>query len=139
MTTPPPSPASAAADLLDTVADGVVAVDNTGVIHTWNPAATRLLGFTAEQAIGQTLALIIPPDPRPAHINGFHRAMESGTLGSGGRAVHVTACSAGRSPIELEMILALRSGGDGVPAGAIATLRPAGPLRALADYAPNKG
>lgn len=134
-----PSPSPTPADTLRTVADGVVCVDTTGVIDTWNPGATRLLGFTADQAIGETLAVIIPPEARPAHINGFHRAMAAGTLDSGGSPVRVTAAGADGSPVALEMTLAIRPGNDGAPAGAMATLRPAGARRALASYAPKEG
>jgi PAS domain S-box-containing protein len=40
--------------------DAIVSAD--GVIDYWNPAAERLYGYTAEEAIGQPATLIVPPD-----------------------------------------------------------------------------
>jgi PAS domain S-box-containing protein len=130
---------SRSTDLLETIADAVISVDATGTIDTWNDAATRLLGFTADQAIGQTLALIVPPASRPAHIHGFHRAMSSGSLDSHGAPVLVTALTAGGSTREIEMTLAVRPGLDGTPSGAVAVMRPAGPREPLIAYAPIEG
>ncbi len=38
-----------------------------GTITAWNPAAERLFGFTAAEAIGNNIAIIIPPDLRDEH------------------------------------------------------------------------
>ncbi len=38
---------------------------STGIIQSWNAAAERLFGYTAEQAIGQHISLVIPPDLLP--------------------------------------------------------------------------
>jgi PAS domain S-box-containing protein len=38
-----------------------------GTITAWNPAAERLFGFTAAEAIGNNIAIIIPPDLRAEH------------------------------------------------------------------------
>src|SRR5581483_40539 len=35
-----------------------------GVITSWNPAAERLFGWSAAEAVGQHITLIIPPDRR---------------------------------------------------------------------------
>lgn len=58
------------------LADAVVASDARGVIVCWNPAAERLFGFTADEAIGQTLDLITPEAYRERHWEGYRRAME---------------------------------------------------------------
>lgn len=44
--------------------DAIVSKGLDGTIRTWNGAAERLFGYTAEQAIGQNITLIIPPDRR---------------------------------------------------------------------------
>jgi PAS domain S-box-containing protein len=42
----------------------------------WNPSAETLFGYTAEEAVGNTLDLIVPEPFRDAHWAGFHCAIE---------------------------------------------------------------
>jgi PAS domain S-box-containing protein len=49
------------AAIVENSEDAIVGFGLDGVISDWNPAATRLYGFTAEEAIGHELSLIVPP------------------------------------------------------------------------------
>ena len=42
--------------------DVIVSKTLDGIIMSWNPAAERILGYTADEAIGQHIRLIIPPE-----------------------------------------------------------------------------
>ncbi|HEX2265020.1 MAG TPA: PAS domain S-box protein, partial [Solirubrobacterales bacterium] len=42
--------------------DAVLSKDLDGIVTTWNPAAVRLYGYTAEEAIGRHISFIVPPD-----------------------------------------------------------------------------
>ena len=42
--------------------DAIVSKSLDGIIQSWNESAERLFGFTAEQAVGRHVSLIIPPD-----------------------------------------------------------------------------
>src|SRR5882757_1088630 len=42
--------------------DVIVSKTLEGVITSWNPAAERILGYTAEEAVGKNIRMIIPPD-----------------------------------------------------------------------------
>ena len=42
--------------------DAIVGKDLNGVIQSWNPGAERLFLYSAEEAIGRPIAMIIPPD-----------------------------------------------------------------------------
>jgi PAS domain S-box-containing protein len=44
--------------------DAIISKNLNGVITSWNKAAERMFGHTAEQAVGQHITLIIPPDRR---------------------------------------------------------------------------
>jgi PAS domain S-box-containing protein len=64
--------------LLATASDAIVATDHTGIVNFWNPGAVRIFGFTADEAIGRSLDLIIPDNLRARHWTGFNRVMETG-------------------------------------------------------------
>ena len=42
--------------------DAILSKTLDGIISTWNPGATRLFGFGADEAIGQPITIIIPDD-----------------------------------------------------------------------------
>lgn len=65
------------------VADALIYIDTKGVIRAWNAAAATLFGFSAEDALGQSVDLIIPEHLREAHWRGFNRAMERGATSRG--------------------------------------------------------
>jgi PAS domain S-box-containing protein len=48
--------------LVESSEDAILSKDTRGVITTWNPAAERLYGYSAEEAIGEPIRLIIPDD-----------------------------------------------------------------------------
>lgn len=43
-------------------ADPIIGWSSEGVIESWNETATRLYGYTAEEAVGQHIAFIAAPD-----------------------------------------------------------------------------
>ena len=42
--------------------DAIISKTLDGVIVTWNEGATRVFGYTAAEAIGKHITLVIPPD-----------------------------------------------------------------------------
>jgi PAS domain S-box-containing protein len=42
--------------------DAVLSKDLDGIVTTWNPAASRLYGYSPEEAIGRHISFIVPPD-----------------------------------------------------------------------------
>ena len=59
-------------------ADAIIAAGADGKILYWNDAATRIFGFTAAEALGQSLDLIIPERFRARHWNGYREVMATG-------------------------------------------------------------
>ena len=73
--------------LVASMPDALVFSDEAGTIQIWNRGASRMFGFTAEEAIGQSLDLIIPPGLRERHWHGFRATMQSGRTKYGEREV----------------------------------------------------
>jgi PAS domain S-box-containing protein len=78
---------------------GVVALvqaDAEGKIRLWSEGAEALLGYSAAEAVGQTLDLIVPPNYREAHWGGFRRAMEQKGVAGNEPFVLPIRCGGGR-------------------------------------------
>ena len=48
--------------IVDSADDAIVGRDLDGTILTWNAAAERLYGYTAAEAIGRPISMLVPPD-----------------------------------------------------------------------------
>jgi PAS domain S-box-containing protein len=71
-------PQKLGAALLASAGDAIIAADAKGVIRFWNPGAERIFGYTAAEAIGQSLDLIIPEALRKRHWEGYGQVMRTG-------------------------------------------------------------
>ena len=84
--------ADAALALAAAAGDAIVTAHSHGYVTSWNRAAERLLGVSAEQAIGQALGLLIIPEAlRARHGACFRAAMSRGRLAHGGQPARVEA------------------------------------------------
>ena len=68
-----------AGTIVTTSSDAIMFSDRGGIIRLWNSGSERMFGFTAAEALGQSLDLIIPENLRERHWDGYARVMESGS------------------------------------------------------------
>ncbi|MEO7197419.1 MAG: PAS domain S-box protein, partial [Solirubrobacterales bacterium] len=52
------------AAVVDSSEDAIIAKTLDGVIESWNPSAQELFGYTAGEAVGQPVAMLVPPERR---------------------------------------------------------------------------
>ena len=48
--------------------DAIVTKDVSGIITSWNNGAERLFGYTAEEAVGKSVTMLIPPDRQDEEV-----------------------------------------------------------------------
>jgi len=74
---------STAVPLLRSMPEALIFCDLEGIIRVWNPAAEKVFGWSAAEAVGQSLDLIIPERMRKAHWDGFNQAIARGGVKPG--------------------------------------------------------
>ena len=110
--------------LLHSASDAIVATDREGRVTFWNPGAERIFGFSAAEAAGQSLDIIIPENLRTRHWEGFRRTMATGTSRYGhGDLLSVPALTKEGRRISVEFTIVLLRDGRGEVAGTVAVMR----------------
>ena len=110
--------------LLDGEADAVVACDRDGVVRFWNAGAVRIFGFRVEEAVGQSLDLIIPERLRARHWDGWRHTLATGkSRYAGGDTLSVPALRKDGAQISVEFTITPLRGADGAITGLAAVMR----------------
>ncbi len=90
------------------IRDAVIVGDvETGRIVLWNPAASALFGYSAEEIIGRPIEVLMPPHVRERHQQGLARYREHGhgPVIDSGRQVEVPALRKSGEEITVELSL----------------------------------
>jgi PAS domain S-box-containing protein len=99
--------------IIDQVADAIIYANRLGVIVRWNRASAALFGFSAEEALGQSLDLVIPEHLRASHWSGFEAAITKGTMKLQGRPTRTRALHKSGRKLYVEMTFAIVKGAAG--------------------------
>jgi len=65
--------------IIGTASEAVIVADHEGLITLWNKASETIFGHTADEAIGQSISIIVPERFRDAHTAGMRRAAAAPT------------------------------------------------------------
>jgi len=99
--------------MVQSAGDAIIAVDSGGAIIVWNPAAERIFGFSADEALGHKLDLIIPERYRVRHWEGYRKAMAAGSTRYASDVLRVPAVHKDGRPLSIAFTVALLSSPDG--------------------------
>ena len=100
--------------IIEGAQDAIVFADKEGIIRLWNSGAEAIFGYSAEEAIGETLDLIVPEKMRERHWEGYRKVMDTGVTKYGSDLLSVPA---------LEFTIVLLKNDSGKPIGTAAIMR----------------
>ncbi|RYD77415.1 MAG: PAS domain-containing sensor histidine kinase, partial [Sphingobacteriales bacterium] len=53
--------------IIETAIDGIITIDEKGIVESLNPAAARIFGYAPEEVIGQNISMLMPEPYRSQH------------------------------------------------------------------------
>jgi PAS domain S-box-containing protein len=109
--------------IVEEMPEAVVFADRQGVVRLWNRAAETMFGYSAAEALGQSLDLIIPERFRARHWDGYRQVMTTGVTSYGQRLLAVPAMRKDGERISIEFSIALLKDERGEVTGAAAVVR----------------
>src|ERR1035437_4954159 len=112
-----------ASTIMAASSDAIMFSDREGIIRLWNSGAELMFGFTAEEALGQSLDLIIPENLRGRHWDGYARVMQSGSSRYSVDLLSAPALRKDGTRISTEFSMVLVKGDDGKVLGVAAVIR----------------
>ncbi|MBI4641703.1 MAG: PAS domain S-box protein [Candidatus Tectomicrobia bacterium] len=109
--------------IVENAQDAMIFADREGIIRLWNSGAEAMFGYSPEEALGQTLDLIIPERLRGRHWEGYNNVMATGVTRYGRELLAVPAIRKDGTRISLEFTILLMHDAAGERLGAVAIIR----------------
>lgn len=109
--------------IVENAPEAMIFADQEGIIRLWNAGAEALFGYSAAEALGKTLDIIIPENLRARHWEGYKRTMATGETKYGKDLLAVPGIRKDGSRISLEFSIMLLRDESGQPLGPAAILR----------------
>jgi PAS domain S-box-containing protein len=101
--------------LVDAIGDAVIVSDVKGDVIVWNAAAERLFGWTAAEAMGQSMDMIIPERLRKRHWDGYDKSMQTGQTRYAHDVLRVPAVDKAGRAMSIAFTVFMLFGPDGKP------------------------
>jgi PAS domain S-box-containing protein len=93
--------------IVEEAPDAIIFADLEGGIQLWNVGAEAIFGYRSEEALGQTLDIIIPERLRELHWQGYRKVMSSGITRYGQELLAVPAMRRDRVLVSVEFSMVL--------------------------------
>jgi PAS domain S-box-containing protein len=98
--------------VVQTAGEAIVTIDSQAKIVFWNAAAEDIFGYSASEAIGQSLEIIMPGRYREAHRQAFRRIGATGQATLTGKAAEMVGKHRDGSELPMELALSVWALGD---------------------------
>jgi PAS domain S-box-containing protein len=112
-----------AARIVEGAADAILFTDREGIVRLWNQGAERIFGWTAAEAVGQSMDMIIPERLRPRHWANWDKVMETGVTRYATEVLAVPALRKDGAPLSIEFTIQLVRDDTGKILGPVAVVR----------------
>ena len=110
--------------IVEAAGDAVLYASRDGRIQYWNGGAEAIFGWSAAEAVGQSMDLIIPERLRGRHWEGWEKSMATGVTRYSGRdLLAVPAQRKDGRPLSIEFTIQLIRDEAGALVGAAAIVR----------------
>ena len=73
-----------ASAVIDNVVDGIISIDNKGIVLSYNPASQLLFGYAPDEVMGRNIKMLMPPAVAHGHdgyLAAFHQTGEKHSVG----------------------------------------------------------
>jgi two-component system sensor kinase FixL len=98
--------------VLDTIPDAMIVIDSAGIMSSFGAAAERLFGYSAEQAIGRNVSMLMPSPYREQHDTYLARYFATGQKRVIGRGRTVTGMRRDGTTFPMELAVGEMVVGD---------------------------
>jgi PAS domain S-box-containing protein len=109
--------------LVGAMGDAVVVCDVQGRVVVWNAGAERIFGWSAAEALGQRMDMIVPERLRKRHWEGYDHSMASGTTQYAHDVLRVPAVDKAGRAMSIAFTVFMLFGDDGKPSACGSVIR----------------
>ena len=112
-----------AAALVGAIGDALVVSDVQGKVIVWNSGAERLFGWSAQEALGQRMDMIVPERLRQRHWEGYDKSMQTGHTKYAHDVLRVPAVDKSGRAMSIAFTVFMLFGPDGKPSACGSVIR----------------